>query len=86
MRVAACDPGVTLCSTAVLLSEPGDIPLVAAEEKGLVRFLKPELLSFDELVELEKNDAPAAPLAAKLERLLTTPIINEAVTSSGYSL
>jgi endonuclease/exonuclease/phosphatase family metal-dependent hydrolase len=53
--------------------------LGATDEKRLVRFSKPEFMSFDELVELEKDETPAAPLAAKLERLLTTPIIsNEA--------
>jgi hypothetical protein len=32
-----------------------------------------DLLSFDELVKLSDTDEPAAPLMAKLNRLLTTP-------------
>ena len=32
-------------------------------QKSLVRSSKPELLSFDELVELEQNGSPAVPLA-----------------------
>jgi hypothetical protein len=32
-------------------------------QKSLVRFSKPELLSFDELVKLEQNESPVAPLA-----------------------
>src|SRR5215510_11283155 len=44
-----------------------------------VRFSKPDLLTFEELVDLEKNDPPSAALGKKLERLLTTPILsNEA--------
>ena len=44
-----------------------------------VRFSKPDLLTFEELVDLEKNDPPSAALAEKLEHLLTTPILsNEA--------
>ena len=44
------------------------------------RFSKPDLLTFDELVDLEENDPPsAAALAQKLEHLLTTPFLsNEA--------
>jgi endonuclease/exonuclease/phosphatase family metal-dependent hydrolase len=41
-----------------------------------VRFSKPDPLTFDELVQLEKNDPPSAPLAAKLQRLLTTPYLS----------
>ena len=44
-----------------------------------VRFSKPDLLTFEELVDLEKNDPPSAALAEKLEHLLTTPFLsNEA--------
>jgi endonuclease/exonuclease/phosphatase family metal-dependent hydrolase len=62
-----------------LFSTSSAIPLGVEDQKSLVRFSKPEFLTFDELVELEKNETPSAPLAARLERLLTTPIIsNEA--------
>ena len=68
-----------LCSVVFLRLDHRRVDFAGAEEKSLIRFSKPEFLSFDELVELEKNDTPAAPLAAKLERLLATPIIsNEA--------
>jgi endonuclease/exonuclease/phosphatase family metal-dependent hydrolase len=44
-----------------------------------VRFSKPDLLSFDELVELEQKEPPSPALAEKLQHLLTTPIVsNEA--------
>jgi len=71
---------LALSLTAILLfGEIGAVCFGASGEESLVRFSKPELLTFDELIELEKNDTPAAPLAEKLERLLTTPIIsNEA--------
>jgi len=50
-----------------------------AAEAEYVRFSKPDLLTFEELVELEKNDPPTAALAEKLNHLLTTPILsNEA--------
>ena len=50
-----------------------------AAQGDFVRFSKPELLTFDELVDLEKNDPPPAALAEKLEHLLTTPFLsNEA--------
>lgn len=63
-----------LCSFAV------SRPSFAAKAKGnYVRSSKPDVLTFNQLVELEKNDTPAKPLAAKLERLLTTPFVsNEA--------
>ena len=55
------------------------IHLHSAPEDRFVRFSKPDLLTFPELVELEKNDTPAGPLAEKLEHLLTTPVLsNEA--------
>src|SRR5215469_7531727 len=76
--------GFVLCLTAVLLvSYVGVASYRASDEKGLVRFSKPELLSFAELVELEQNDSPAPALAQKLGRLLTTPIINNEATLGG---
>jgi hypothetical protein len=51
----------------------------SAPQADFVRFSKPDLLTFDELVELEKNDTPSGALATKLEHLLTTPFFsNEA--------
>src|SRR5215475_118336 len=55
------------------------VPVRLAAQENLVRFSKPDLLTFDELVELERKDPPRPPLADKLQRLLTTPILsNEA--------
>jgi endonuclease/exonuclease/phosphatase family metal-dependent hydrolase len=63
-----------LCSLAV-----SHRSFAAKADTQFVRFSKPDTLTFKELVELEKNDSPAAPLAAKLEHLLTTPFLsNEA--------
>ncbi len=43
------------------------------------RFSKPDLLTFDELVDLEKTDPPSPALAEKLKHLLSTPFLsNEA--------
>jgi endonuclease/exonuclease/phosphatase family metal-dependent hydrolase len=48
-------------------------------QSDFVRFSKPELLTFDQLVDLEKNDPPSPGLAEKLEHLVTTPFLsNEA--------
>ena len=47
-----------------------------AAQSDFVRFSKPELLTFDELVELEKNDPPSPALAEKLEHLVTTPFLS----------
>jgi endonuclease/exonuclease/phosphatase family metal-dependent hydrolase len=50
-----------------------------AGEPEFIRLSKPELLTFDELVQLEKTDDPDANLAARLNQLLHTPFIsNEA--------
>jgi endonuclease/exonuclease/phosphatase family metal-dependent hydrolase len=60
------------------------LPLAAfhhsfAAQTDFVRSSKPEPLSFDELVELEKNYPPSPVLAEKLGHLLTTPFLsNEA--------
>jgi endonuclease/exonuclease/phosphatase family metal-dependent hydrolase len=48
-----------------------------------VRFSKPDTLTFNELVELEQNETPSAPLAAKLEHLLTTPFLSNEAYYSG---
>jgi endonuclease/exonuclease/phosphatase family metal-dependent hydrolase len=47
-----------------------------AAQSDFVRFSKPEFLTFDELVELEKNDPPSPALAEKLEHLVTTPFLS----------
>jgi hypothetical protein len=50
-----------------------------AAQSDFVRFSKPELLTFDQLVDLEKNDPSSPALAEKLEHLVTTPFLsNEA--------
>lgn len=50
-----------------------------SDKPDFIRFSKPELLSFNELVQVEQQDPPPAALGEKLERLLTTPVIsNEA--------
>jgi endonuclease/exonuclease/phosphatase family metal-dependent hydrolase len=50
-----------------------------AAQGDFVRISKPKLLTFAELVDLEKNDPPSPALAEKLEHLLTTPFLsNEA--------
>jgi len=71
---------VAMCFASFLLVFGLSVTLLGfAQGKSPVRFSKPDFLTFDELVELEKNVSLAAPLAAKLERVLTTPIIsNEA--------
>jgi endonuclease/exonuclease/phosphatase family metal-dependent hydrolase len=43
----------------------------------------PELLTFDELVTLSEADQPAAPLEEKLDRLLTTPFLNNDASAIG---
>jgi endonuclease/exonuclease/phosphatase family metal-dependent hydrolase len=43
----------------------------------------PEFLTFDELVTLSNTNRPPAPLANKLDRLLTTPFVNNAAAAAG---
>jgi endonuclease/exonuclease/phosphatase family metal-dependent hydrolase len=57
--------------------------LRSAAQDEFVRLSKPDLLSFDELVELEQKDPPSAPLAEKLQRLLTTPVLSNEAYLSG---
>jgi len=54
-----------------------------APETDYVRFSKPDLLTFDELVELEQKDPPSSKLAEKLGHLLTTPVISNEAYLSG---
>jgi endonuclease/exonuclease/phosphatase family metal-dependent hydrolase len=50
-----------------------------AAQSDFVRFSKPEPLTFDQLVDLEKNEPPSPALAEKLEHVLATPFLsNEA--------
>ena len=52
---------------------------VFAAQADYVHFSKPDLLTFEELVDLEKNDPPSPALAEKLQQLVSTPFIsNEA--------
>jgi endonuclease/exonuclease/phosphatase family metal-dependent hydrolase len=43
----------------------------------------PEFLTFDELVTLSESDQPATPLEDKLDRLLTTPFVNNDAAAMG---
>jgi len=54
-----------------------------AGEPEFTRLSKPELLTFDELVQLEKTDDPDANLAARLNQLLHTPFISNEAYLSG---
>ena len=50
-----------------------------AAQTDFVHSSKPELFTFDELLDLEKNDPPLPALAEKLEHIVTTPFLsNEA--------
>jgi len=48
-----------------------------------VRAPAPEVLTFDELVTLSEADQPASPLQEKLDRLLTTPFLNNDASAMG---
>ncbi|HWO31451.1 MAG TPA: endonuclease/exonuclease/phosphatase family protein [Candidatus Acidoferrum sp.] len=51
----------------------------SGDQEEFVRQSAPELLTFDELVQLEKTDDPSPQLAARLEQVLHTPFLsNEA--------
>jgi len=58
------------------------MPIGAGQPK-LTRLSKPELLTFDELVQLEKKDDPQPKLAARLNQLLHTPFISNEASLSG---
>jgi endonuclease/exonuclease/phosphatase family metal-dependent hydrolase len=55
----------------------------SAGKEQYVRLSKPKLLTFDELVQLEKTDEPDAKLAARLDQLLHTPFISNEAYFSG---
>ena len=68
------------CTTGLLflLVWPGTLGQSRSGEK-YVRLSKPKVLTFEELVELEKTDKPSVQLAARLDQLLHTPFLsNEA--------
>ncbi|HEY1472351.1 MAG TPA: endonuclease/exonuclease/phosphatase family protein [Candidatus Acidoferrum sp.] len=70
--------GIALVALVFLLGLTAS-RLAFAAQTDYVRFSKPDLLTFDELVELEQKDPPSPALAEKLERVVTTPIVsNEA--------
>src|SRR5262249_16777512 len=54
-----------------------------AAQADYVRFSKPDLLTFDELVDLEKNDPPSPALGEKLKNLLSNPILSNEAYFSG---
>jgi len=63
----------------LLLLCAGTLGQTRAGKGNYVRLSTPKLLSFDELVELEKTDKPNAQLAARLDQVLHTPFLsNEA--------
>jgi hypothetical protein len=43
----------------------------------------PEILTYDELIELYQQDVPSEPLRRKLDKLLTTPFVSNRVTATG---
>lgn len=62
-----------------LLVCAGTLGQTRAGKEDYVRLSTPKLLTFDELVELERADEPNAKLAARLDQLLHTPFLsNEA--------
>jgi endonuclease/exonuclease/phosphatase family metal-dependent hydrolase len=50
---------------------------------GLFAEQGPETLTYDEIIQLYKQDVPPPPLGAKLQRLLTTPFVNNGASDSG---
>jgi endonuclease/exonuclease/phosphatase family metal-dependent hydrolase len=57
----------------------GTLGQASAGEEQYIKLSTPKLLTFDELVQLEKTDEPPAQLAARLDQLLHTPFVsNEA--------
>jgi endonuclease/exonuclease/phosphatase family metal-dependent hydrolase len=66
-------------SLLLLLLCAGAMGQTRAGKEDYVRLSTPKLLTFDELVELEKTDEPNAQLAARMDQLLHTPFLsNEA--------
>jgi len=67
----------------ILLMCAGPAGLTRAAEEQYVRRSAPKLLTFDELVQLEKVDEPGEQLAARLDQLLHTPFISNEAYFSG---
>jgi len=66
-------------SFLLLLLCAGTLGQTRTAKEEYVRLSTPKLLTFEELVELEKTDEPSAQLAARLDQLLHTPFLsNEA--------
>lgn len=63
----------------------GQAPRPSAQQKqgGLVQSSGPQTLKFTDLVELSQRDVPNEPLATKLNKLLTTPFINNEAQFAG---
>jgi endonuclease/exonuclease/phosphatase family metal-dependent hydrolase len=59
------------------------VPHGFAAEADYVRFSKPDLLTFEELVELEQKDPPSPALAERLTHVLTTPIVSNEASLDG---
>lgn len=78
--------GLTLCLSAGLAAaqepaRPREAPQESQSGEGT--FVDPELLSFQELVELSSTADPQGALGVKLSRLLTTPFISNDATARG---
>jgi hypothetical protein len=67
----------------ILLFVPVDLHPERPAQADFVRFSKPDLLTFDELVELEQKDPPSPALAEKLEHVLTTAILSNQAYLNG---
>src|SRR5689334_24969871 len=57
------------------------IPLVATAQQQQ----SPELLTYDELVQLYEQETPPAALQEKLNQLLTTPFVSNAASARGVT-
>jgi endonuclease/exonuclease/phosphatase family metal-dependent hydrolase len=68
-----------LLRTGLLLVGIAITGLDGSDKPEFARLSKPDVLTFDELVQLEKTDEPQGQLAARLDQLLHTPFVsNEA--------
>lgn len=74
--------GLTV-SLLILLVCAGTARQTSAGQDQYVRLSKPNFLTFDELVELEKANEPSLQLAARLDQLLHTPVISNEACLSG---
>ncbi|MGC2769303.1 MAG: hypothetical protein WB607_27640 [Candidatus Acidiferrum sp.] len=67
-------PKRLLLFIALLSATIATIYNAKAEKPDFVRLSKPELLTFEELVQLEKTEKPGGKLADRLQQLLQTPL------------